>query len=50
MKLKEILVSNLPKRKGKVFFLILGHTIGMTMVISLVSLSRLMNEDIAINR
>jgi putative ABC transport system permease protein len=47
MKLKDISINNLRRRKGKVFFLILGLTIGITTVISLVSISRLMNEDIA---
>ncbi|OGP77649.1 MAG: ABC transporter permease [Deltaproteobacteria bacterium RBG_16_49_23] len=47
MKLKDISINNLRRRKGKVFFLILGLTIGITTVISLVSISRLMNEDIS---
>ncbi|MDP2973044.1 MAG: ABC transporter permease [Deltaproteobacteria bacterium] len=47
MKLKDISINNLRRRKGKVFFLILGLTIGITTVISLISISRLMNEDIA---
>ena len=47
MKLKDISINNLKRRKGKVFFLILGLTIGITTVISLISISRLMNEDIA---
>ena len=47
MRLKDISINNLRRRKGKVFFLILGLTIGITTVISLVSISRLMNEDIA---
>jgi putative ABC transport system permease protein len=47
MRLKDISINNLKRRKGKVFFLILGLTIGITTVISLISISRLMNEDIA---
>lgn len=47
MKLKDISINNLRRRKGKVIFLILGLTIGITTVISLVSISRLMSEDIA---
>jgi putative ABC transport system permease protein len=47
MRLKDISINNLRRRKGKVFFLILGLTIGITTVISLISISRLMNEDIA---
>jgi putative ABC transport system permease protein len=47
MRLKDISINNLKRRKGKVFFLILGLTIGITTVISLISISRLMSEDIA---
>lgn len=47
MRLKDISINNLRRRKGKVFFLVLGLTIGITTVISLISISRLMNEDIA---
>jgi putative ABC transport system permease protein len=47
MKLKDISINNLRRRKGKVFFLILGLTIGITTVVSLISISRMMNEDIA---
>lgn len=47
MRLKDISINNLKRRKGKVFFLILGLTIGITTVVSLISISRLMNEDIA---
>jgi putative ABC transport system permease protein len=47
MRLKDISINNLKRRKGKVFFLILGLTIGITTAISLISISRLMNEDIS---
>lgn len=47
MRLKDISINNLKRRKGKVFFLILGLTIGITTVISLISVTRLMSEDIA---
>ncbi len=47
MRLKDISINNLRRRKGKVFFLILGLTIGITTVIALISLTRLMKEDIA---
>ncbi len=47
MRLKDISINNLKRRKGKVFFLILGLTIGIATVISLTTLSRLMSEDIA---
>jgi len=47
MKLKDISINNLRRRKGKVFFLILGLTIGITTVVALISITRMMNEDIA---
>ena len=47
MRLKDISFSNLRRRKGKVFFLILGLTIGITTVVALISITRMMNEDIS---
>jgi putative ABC transport system permease protein len=47
MKLKDISINNLKRRKSKVFFLILGLTIGITTVVTLISVTRMMNEDIA---
>jgi putative ABC transport system permease protein len=47
MRLKDISINNLKRRKGKVFFLILGLTIGITTVVTLISISRMMNEDIS---
>lgn len=47
MRLKDISINNLKRRKGKVFFLILGLTIGITTVVALISITRMMNEDIA---
>jgi putative ABC transport system permease protein len=47
MKLRDISINNLRRRKGKVFFLILGLTIGITTVVSLISITRTMNEDIS---
>jgi putative ABC transport system permease protein len=47
MKLKDISINNLRRRRGKVFFLILGLTIGITTVVSLISITRMMNEDIS---
>jgi len=47
MRLKDISINNLKRRKGKVFFLILGLTIGITTVVTLISVTRMMNEDIA---
>jgi putative ABC transport system permease protein len=47
MKLKDISINNLRRRKSKVLFLILGLTIGMTTVVTLISITRMMNEDIS---
>ena len=47
MKLSDISINNLRRRKGKVFFLILGLTIGITTVVTLISITRMMNEDIS---
>lgn len=47
MRLKDISINNLRRRKGKVFFLILGLTIGITTIVTLISITRMMNEDIA---
>jgi putative ABC transport system permease protein len=47
MKLKDISISNLRRRKGKVFFLIFGLTIGITTVVTLISVTRMMNQDIS---
>jgi putative ABC transport system permease protein len=47
MKLKDISMNNLRRRKGKVLFLILGLTIGITTVVTLISITRMMNEDIS---
>jgi len=47
MKLKDISINNLRRRKGKVLFLIVGLTIGITTVVTLISITRMMNEDIS---
>ncbi len=47
MRLKDISISNLKRRKGKAFFLVLGLTIGITTVVGLISITRMMNEDIS---
>ncbi len=47
MRLKDISINNLRRRRGKVFFLILGLTIGITTVVTLISVTRMMNEDIS---
>ena len=49
MRLKDISINNLRRRKGKVFFLILGLTIGITTVVTLITITRMMNEDISNN-
>jgi len=47
MRLKDISINNLRRRKSKVFFLVLGLTIGITTVVTLISVTRMMNEDIS---
>jgi len=47
MRLRDISINNLRRRKGKVLFLILGLTIGITTVVTLVSITRMMNKDIS---
>ncbi|MCJ7703911.1 MAG: FtsX-like permease family protein [Desulfobacterales bacterium] len=47
MRLKDISINNLKRRKSKVLFLIVGLTIGITTVVALISITRRMNEDIA---
>ncbi len=47
MRLKDISINNLRRRKGKVLFLIVGLTIGITTVVTLISITRMMNEDIS---
>jgi len=47
MRLKDISVNNLRRRKGKVLFLIVGLTLGITTVVTLISITRMMSEDIS---
>ena len=47
MRLKDISINNLRRRKGKVFFLIVGLTLGITTVVTLISITRMMTEDIS---
>lgn len=47
MRLKDISINNLRRRKAKVFFLILGLTIGITTVVSLVTITKIMTDDIS---
>lgn len=48
MRLRDISINNLRRRKGKVLFLILGLAIGITTVVALISITRMMNEDISL--
>jgi putative ABC transport system permease protein len=47
LRLRDISINNLRRRKGKVLFLILGLTIGITTVVTLISITRMMSEDIS---
>jgi putative ABC transport system permease protein len=47
VRLRDISINNLRRRKSKVLFLILGLTIGITTVVALLSITRMMNEDIS---
>jgi putative ABC transport system permease protein len=47
MRLRDISINNLKRRKGKFFFLVFGLTIGITTVVSLISITRMMNDDIS---
>ncbi len=46
MRLHNISINNLRRRKGKAIFLIIGLLIGVTTVVTLVTLTRAMEEDI----
>jgi putative ABC transport system permease protein len=46
MRLHNISINNLRRRKGKAIFLILGLLIGVTTVVTLITLTRAMEEDI----
>jgi putative ABC transport system permease protein len=47
MRLKDISINSLRRRKGKVLFLIAGLTLGITTVVTLISITRMMSEDIS---
>ncbi len=47
MKLYNISLNNLRRRKAKMLFLVLGLTIAVTTVVTLVTVSKVMNADIA---
>ncbi len=46
MRLHNISINNLRRRKGKAIFLLLGLLIGVTTVVTLITLTRSMEEDI----
>ena len=46
MRLHNISINNLKRRKGKTLFLTIGLLIGVTTVVTLVTLTRAMEEDI----
>ncbi|OGL46580.1 MAG: ABC transporter permease [Candidatus Schekmanbacteria bacterium RBG_16_38_10] len=46
MKLSDIAINNLKRRKGKMIFLIIGLLIGITTIVTLVSITSRMSEDL----
>ena len=47
MRLRDIAISNIRRRKSKFFFLVFGLTVGITTVVSLISMTRMMNDDLS---
>ncbi|MDQ7781232.1 MAG: FtsX-like permease family protein [Desulfomonilaceae bacterium] len=47
MKLRDIAVNNLRRRKAKVFFLVAGLLVGVASVVALMTTTRILEEDIA---
>jgi len=47
VKLHDIALNNLRRRKGKVFFLVTGLLVGVAAIVALTSTIRIMEEDIA---
>lgn len=47
MKLHDIAINNLRRRKGKVFFLIMGLLVGVASVVALMTTTQILQEDIA---
>src|SRR3990172_1447243 len=45
MRLRDISLNNLRRRKGKAAFLIIGLLIGITTAVTLITLTRVMEED-----
>src|SRR3990172_7307778 len=46
MKLSDIAINNLKRRKGKMIFLTIGLLIGITTIVALVSVTSKMSEDL----
>ncbi|MCA1960160.1 MAG: ABC transporter permease, partial [Desulfomonile sp.] len=47
VKLHNIAINNLRRRKVKVFFLVMGLMVGVAAIVALLTTTRLMEEDIA---
>lgn len=47
MKLRNIAINNLRRRKAKVFFLVVGLLVGVAAVVALMTTTRILQEDIA---
>ncbi|MEK6570965.1 MAG: FtsX-like permease family protein [Bacteroidota bacterium] len=47
MKLRDISINNLRRRKGRMIFILLGLVIGVSTVVSLITISRTMGADVA---
>ena len=47
MRLRDISISNIRRRKSKFFFLVFGLTVGITTVVSLISMTRMMQDDLS---
>jgi putative ABC transport system permease protein len=46
MKLRDIAINNLRRRKGKVFFLVMGLMVGVAAVVALLTTTQILEEDI----
>jgi putative ABC transport system permease protein len=46
MKLRDIAINNLRRRKGKVFFLVMGLMVGVSAVVALLTTTEILEEDI----
>jgi putative ABC transport system permease protein len=47
MRLHDIAINNLRRRKGKVLFLVIGLMVGVAAIVALISVTKTMEEDIA---